>query len=181
MLEKLTFIKKWVDRLLAGGCAFLLSFMTLLVLYQVFTRYVLNAPASFTEELVRYSLIWTGFIGAAYAFSTRQHMALLLFRNKMPEGARKLLITSSDILILLLALFVITIGGASLAASASHEFSALLGVPRTMVYAIDPIAGIFIILVQLINIYEDVTGIKIETGTSMAGVKDSTAKGAISK
>ena len=45
--------------------------MTFLVLYQVFTRYVLNSPAAFTEELVRYSLIWTGFIVAAYAFSTR--------------------------------------------------------------------------------------------------------------
>ncbi len=181
MLEKLTFIKRWVDRLLAGGCAFLLSFMTLLVLYQVFTRYVLNDPASFTEELVRYSLIWTGFIGAAYAFSTRQHMALLLFRNKLPEGPRRLLITASDILILLLAIFVITLGGAALAASASHEFSALLGVPRTLVYAIDPIAGVFIILVQLINIYEDVTGIKIETGTRMAGAKDSTAREEIGK
>ena len=54
----------------------LLSIMTLLVLYQVFTRYILNSPAAFTEELVRYFLIWTSFIGAAYAFSTREHMSL---------------------------------------------------------------------------------------------------------
>ena len=30
-----------------------------------------------------YLLIWTGFIGAAYAFSTRQHMALVLVRDKL--------------------------------------------------------------------------------------------------
>lgn len=67
-------IKYWMDKILSIACAILLSFMTILVLIQVFSRYVLNSPVAFTEELVRYSLIWTGFIGAAYAFSTREHM-----------------------------------------------------------------------------------------------------------
>lgn len=59
MRECLSFIKKWMTRLLAGIATVLLSIMTLLVLYQVFTRYILNNPAAFTEELVRYFLIWT--------------------------------------------------------------------------------------------------------------------------
>ena len=58
-------IKYWMDKILSIACAILLSFMTILVLIQVFSRYVLNSPVAFTEELVRYSLIWTGFIGAA--------------------------------------------------------------------------------------------------------------------
>ena len=95
MNEILSVIKKWMTRLLAGIATVLLSVMTLLVLYQVFTRYVLNSPAAFTEELVRYFLIWTGFIGAAYAFITREHMCLVLVRDshrriqagvKRPEG-----------------------------------------------------------------------------------------------
>jgi len=69
-------VKFWMDKFLSIACAVLLSFMTILVLIQVFSRYVLNSPVAFTEELVRYSLIWTGFIGAAYAFSTREHMSL---------------------------------------------------------------------------------------------------------
>ena len=128
MNEILSVIKKWMTRLLAGIATVLLSVMTLLVLYQVFTRYVLNSPAAFTEELVRYFLIWTGFIGAAFA------------------------------------VFVITIGGFKLALSAQKVFSALLGIPRSLVYAMAPISGLFIILAQIINIYEDVTGITIEGG-----------------
>ena len=121
-------VKFWMDKFLSIACAVLLSFMTILVLIQVFSRYVLNSPVAFTEELVRYSLIWTGFIGAAYAFST----------------------------------FVITIGGFKLAVSASREFSALLGIPRSLVYSIAPISGIFIIIAQIINIYEDITGEKVD-------------------
>ena len=81
MREFLTSVKKWMTFLLSRIATILLSVMTFLVLYQVFTRYVLNSPAAFTEELVRYSLIWTGFIGAAYAFSTREHMSLVLLQE----------------------------------------------------------------------------------------------------
>lgn len=57
MREFLTSVKKWMTFLLSRIATILLSVMTFLVLYQVFTRYVLNSPAAFTEELVRYSLI----------------------------------------------------------------------------------------------------------------------------
>ena len=136
-------VKFWMDKFLSIACAVLLSFMTILVLIQVFSRYVLNSPVAFTEELVRYSLIWTGFIGAAYAFSTREHMSLTLVRDKFTGKAHTALLVAIDSLILLLAIFVITIGGFKLAISASREFSALLGIPRSLVYSIAPISGIF--------------------------------------
>lgn len=164
MKAVLTTIRKTMNFVLSRIAAVLLSAMTLLVLYQVFTRYVLNNPAAFTEELVRYLLIWTGFIGAAYAFSTREHMALVLMRDKLKPANKKVLMTVIDVLILLFALFVITIGGIKLSMSAVKVYSALLGIPRSLVYSMAPVSGIFIILAQMINIYEDVTGITIEGG-----------------
>ena len=111
---------------------------------------------------MRYFLIWTGFIGAAYAFITREHMCLVLVRDSLSPAGRRILMTFIDVLILLFAVFVITIGGFKLALSAQKVFSALLGIPRSLVYAMAPISGLFIILAQIINIYEDVTGITIE-------------------
>lgn len=159
-------IKFWMDKILSIACAVLLTFMTVLVLIQVFSRYILNSPVAFTEELVRYSLIWTGFIGAAYAFSTREHMSLTLIRDKFTGKAHTALLVVIDGLILLMAIFVFTIGGFKLAVSASREFSALLGIPRSLVYSIAPISGVFIVLAQIINIYEDVTGEKVESKES---------------
>ena len=156
-------IKFWMDKILSIACAVLLTFMTVLVLIQVFSRYILNSPVAFTEELVRYSLIWTGFIGAAYAFSTREHMSLTLIRDKFTGKAHTALLVLIDGLILLMAIFVFTIGGFKLAVSASREFSALLGIPRSLVYSIAPISGVFIVLAQIINIYEVVTGEKVES------------------
>ncbi|MCI9105300.1 MAG: TRAP transporter small permease [Lachnospiraceae bacterium] len=164
MRELFTVVKKVMTKLLAAIATILLSIMTLLVLYQVFTRYVLNSPAAFTEELVRYFLIWTGFVGAAYAFITREHMCLVLVRDSLKPESRRILMTVIDVLILIFAIFVITIGGFKLAMSAQKVFSALLGIPRSLVYAMAPVSGLFIIVAQIINIYEDVTGITIEGG-----------------
>ena len=154
-------IKKVMCKILSVASAVLLSFMTLLVLWQVFTRYILNSPAAFTEELVKYSLMWTAFIGAALAFFTRDHMALTLVKDKVKGTPQKALSVFIDGLILALAILVFVIGGFTLAVSARQEFSALLGVPRSLVYAIAPISGIFIAMAQVINLYEDVTGRKI--------------------
>ena len=151
-------IKRGMNWILSRIAAVLLLAMTALVIYQVFTRYVLNNPSAFTEEIVRYLLMWTGFIGAAYAFSVRGHMALVFVRDKLSPANKRILMTATDLLVLLFALFVMVVGGVKLAVSASKEFSALLGIPRSLVYSMAPLSGVFIIIAQVINIYEDITG-----------------------
>lgn len=111
----MTRVKTVMTTVLGWLAAFLLIVMAFLVLFQVFTRYVLDDPASFTEELVRYFLIWTGFIGGAYAFVTRQHMALVFVRDRFGEGPRRWLMAFADALVLVFALVVIVIGGTQLA------------------------------------------------------------------
>lgn len=158
MLETMVKVKRGMSYVLARLCTILLVVMTLLVLWQVFSRYVLNSPSAFTEELVRYFLIWTGFIGAAYAFSTREHMALTFLRDKLEEKQRRLVTIIVDAIILVFALSILVLGGIKLAVAAQMEYSALLGIPRSLVYAMAPISGVFIIIAQIVNLYEDWTG-----------------------
>ena len=67
MIELMTKVRHGMNKLLSTIAAIILITMSVLVIYQVFTRYVLNSPADFTEEIIRYLLIWICFIGAAYA------------------------------------------------------------------------------------------------------------------
>ena len=62
MINILVKVKNVMNKILSAASVVLLVFMTSLVLWQVFTRYVLGKPAAFTEELVKYSLMWTAFI-----------------------------------------------------------------------------------------------------------------------
>lgn len=60
-----------VDR----ACLFLaklaLSAMVATVLFQIWARYGLDFPFSWTEELARYLMIWAGLLGATCAFKRR--------------------------------------------------------------------------------------------------------------
>jgi TRAP-type C4-dicarboxylate transport system permease small subunit len=162
MKEMVLKIKQIVNFTLASISAFLLSTMAILVIYQVFTRYVLSDPSDWTQEVIRYLLIWTGFIGAAYAFGTRQHMALTYFRDKLDDEKRKWALFCVDAMILLFALFVMVIGGTQLALSVRGVTSALLEIPRSLVYAMGPISGVFIVFIQIVNLWEDYTGEVLE-------------------
>jgi TRAP-type C4-dicarboxylate transport system permease small subunit len=151
-------LKKYINLILAILSTLLLTVMSILVIYQVASRYIFHAPSDFTQEWIRYLLIWTGFIGGAYAFVTRQHMALVYFREKMSPNKLRYLLIFVDTLILLFAFFVMLIGGTQLAISVSGVHSALLGISRSLVYSMGPISGAFIVVIQIINIWEDVTG-----------------------
>ena len=168
MYDFLVKLKAGMTYVLARLCTILLVVMTLLVVWQVFTRYCLNDPASFTEELVRDFLIWTGFIGAAYAFSSREHMALTFVRDRFDAPTRKTITIIVDAIILIFAFSILVVGGTKLAISASMEYSALLGIPRSLVYSMAPISGVFIIIAQIVNLYEDFTGVSLSPNAASA-------------
>ena len=58
------------------------------VFYQFFTRYVLNNSASWTEEIARYLLIGTVFVGAAIGVVKNNHIQVDLLYRYLPRRRR---------------------------------------------------------------------------------------------
>ena len=63
----------------------LMSVMVIAVVWQVFTRFVINSPSTFTDELSRYLMIWVGIFGGAYTFAIKRHLALEMLMPKLNE------------------------------------------------------------------------------------------------
>ena len=57
----------------------------LTVFYQFFTRYVMNDSAAWTEEIARYLLIATVFVGAAIGVAKNNHIQVDFFYRFMPH------------------------------------------------------------------------------------------------
>lgn len=70
----------------------------LIVLYQFVTRYVMNDSASWTEEIARYFLIATVFVGAAIGVAKNNHIQVDFFYRYMPAGMARALATAVDVL-----------------------------------------------------------------------------------
>ena len=68
----------------------------LTVFYQFFTRYVLNNSASWTEEIARYLLIATVFVGAGIGVVKNNHIQVDLLYRWLPRGVSRVLSTVVD-------------------------------------------------------------------------------------
>lgn len=145
-------IKNCIEKVLTVVTCIMMVIMVIGALWQVFSRYVLNDPSLFTEELLRFMLIWTSMLGACYAFSTDKHLALIFIKNKF-EGKQKLLIdTFIDLMTMFFASVILVKGGLQLTMSTMKQLSPILLLPMGWVYSIIPLSGIIIIIVQILNI-----------------------------
>ncbi|MFC6858727.1 TRAP transporter small permease [Zunongwangia atlantica] len=148
-------MKKVLDKLLGGALVLLMSFIVLAVLWQVFSRYVLQNPSSVTEEIARYLLIWIGLLGAAYASGQQEHLSINILPPKLnPENRIKLMIFI-NILIIAFCVTVLIIGGGNLVLMNIElgQNSAALHLPLSVVYMVIPISGVLIIIYKLNEIF----------------------------
>ena len=84
--------RKWVaehfEEVLA---AFLMAAMACLAMTNVVTRYVIQLPLAFTEELEVNAMVWLTLLGAASAFRKRKHLRLIFFTQKFSPSFQKCL------------------------------------------------------------------------------------------
>jgi TRAP-type C4-dicarboxylate transport system permease small subunit len=71
--------------------------LALVIFYQFFTRYALNDSASWTEEIARYLLIATAFVGAAINVRKNNHIQVDFFYRLLPRYVTRPLSTAVDI------------------------------------------------------------------------------------
>ncbi|MAZ27729.1 MAG: TRAP transporter permease DctQ [Cytophagaceae bacterium] len=147
-------MKAKLDKILGAFLVFLMAMIVLAVLWQVFSRYVLQAASSFTEEVARYLLIWIGILGAAYASGQQDHLAINILPPKLSPANRIKLRIGINILIILFSILALIIGGGNLV-YVNYElgqYSAALGLPLGFVYMVLPISGVLIVFYKVIEL-----------------------------
>ena len=118
--------------------------------WQIFTRMVLNDPSTFTDEFLRYVLIWASLIGSAYCFYRDEHLALDLIKDRVKGAAAVVLNVFIEAAILFFVCYVFIYGGLQLAMNALNV-SSVMHLPYTFLYSVLPISGVFIVLARVLK------------------------------
>lgn len=144
-------IRDKLNRVLEVILIMLLGVMVLNVSWQVFSRYVLANPSSFTDELARYLMIWLGVLGTAYVSGKRLHVAIDILHSQLSLSSQK---TMQKVIfsIVILATFLIFIIGGSRLVYLSYllgQKSAALQIPLYLVYVCIPLSGACIIFYKI--------------------------------
>ncbi len=68
LISGITKINTSIHKVLLWIVAFFIASMSILVVYQVFCRYVLNSPPGWTEEISLFTMVWLAFLVAPIGY-----------------------------------------------------------------------------------------------------------------
>lgn len=100
----------WLDALarfvaIPGIAAFFL-----LILFGVFTRFVLRRPMLGVSDYSKTSFVWSCFLGASVLFKRKEHIAITGFVNMLPAIARRVIGLFAELLELVFFVYVMILG-----------------------------------------------------------------------
>ncbi len=149
-------MRKIIDTITRHALVFLMGLLVVVVVWQVFSRYILNAPSTFTDELARFLLIWVSLLGAAYYSGKNLHIAINVLPARLSPPNRRKLNILINLIVISFVLAVFVIGGGMLVyyTLAYLQLTPTLQIPMGAVYSIGPISGLLIIYYKLSDILD---------------------------
>ena len=140
-------VTKWVNKIITNFLIVLMAAIVLDVSWQVFTRFILKNPSSYTEELAGFLLIWIGVLGASYALYTKAHLGIDVLTYKLTGFKKQIVEILIYTTVIFFAFFVMVIGGINLVklTLTLNQISPGLNIKMGYVYLVVPFSGLLMI------------------------------------
>jgi TRAP-type transport system small permease protein len=105
------------------------------VFYQFFTRYVLNNSASWTEEIARYLLIGTVFVGIGIGVAKNNHIQVDLLYRYLPRRAGRVLALAVDALRIVFFVAMVVLTAQMMQRMESYKMT-IIDLPMNLLYGV---------------------------------------------
>jgi TRAP-type C4-dicarboxylate transport system permease small subunit len=155
-------LRRVLDLCLESLVAIVMGVLVIDVTWQVFTRFVLRDPSSWTEELATYLMIWVGLLGASVALRRGAHLGIDYFVSHFSPRKRTVTEVFVFLVVAAFSILVLGIGGINLVRETltRGQTSPALGVEMGYVYLALPISGFFLALYSVEFLIERVLLLK---------------------
>ncbi|MFT4171934.1 MAG: TRAP transporter small permease [Rhodocyclaceae bacterium] len=148
----MTLIRRILDRSLEAYFCVMLLVMIGVATWQVISRYALRDPSTYSEELLRFCLIWLSIGALAYAAGKSRHVTFTLLLDTLDARGRRTLLITVQALFIAFALLVMIFGGWRAVLIAAAQTSPTLGLSMGSVYAALPLSGVLCVIYCALNI-----------------------------
>ena len=142
---------KRLGAIVESVAAALLAIVVVIVLVQVFGRYILRISLSWPEELARYVLVWLMFFGVAAAAATRSQIVVDTLLDLVSPRVRRML-EGIAALAGLVAVALLVWTSQPLFGPASRSTSPATGIPSFWIYLAAPVGGVLLGLFALADL-----------------------------
>lgn len=154
-----------IDKIASAITAVLMIFLTILIGFNVISRFVFNSPIAWQYEATLVCLSWVVFVGMSVTFRNDEHMRLTFVSNALPERLQPLWIVIMDILVLLFLVYggFCSISVVNNAMSTTYQ---TIPVSRGLFYMPFPVGCVLSVLHIINNSYKRLTGQGVAAASS---------------
>lgn len=163
-------IRKYVDKFIEFICIAFVGIMTVLVTWQVITRYFFKQPSAITEQTSKYMFVWLVLLGAAYVFGKREHMSMVFIKEKFTGRAAVTVDIVVELIVIGFALGILVIGGYKNTLLTMSQSDSALPITIGMIYIMLPISGLLTVFYGICNIFKIAKGSSKEEALKKLGV-----------
>lgn len=148
----MTALRNALNRILhvLAGVSFLV--MVVLTCWQVFTRYILGSPSTWSEELVSYMFAWASLLGASLVTGERGHMNIPIVVDCMNPILKKAFGVLGEGIAFLFSAVILVYGGVQISSLAMGQMTSSLGVAVGLFYVVLPLCGVLNMIYTVLNI-----------------------------
>ena len=157
MIEKIDKILGWIFNILKVLLIVLLVSMVCILIAHIWRRYVVNNSLTWSEELLKILLVWFGMLSVAVLAARREHVAIVIFKSKMPKGLANVCTIITQAMTFAICVIGIVLG-IKYCQSAGFRLTPALRIPYGWAYSSVPVAFFFVSIYELRNLLVDITG-----------------------
>jgi TRAP-type C4-dicarboxylate transport system permease small subunit len=143
---------KRLGAIVESVAAVLLAVVVVIVLVQVFGRYILRVSLSWPEELARYVLVWLTLFGVAAAAATRSQIVVDTILELVSPRARRVLEGIGALAGLVAVALLVWTSQPLLFGPAGGSTSPATGIPSFWIYLAVPVGGVLLGLFALADL-----------------------------
>ena len=152
-------IKKVINSMTNVALVFFVGIMFTLVITQTLSRYIFKFPIFWAEELSRYLMIWSCFLGAALAIRDDEHVALTFLEGRIPKKIR-VFIRIFLIIMIMFFLFIFMKNGFSLLSNQARQVSPGMRISMWIPFLALPVGGTLMFFEYLFKLLNQVVLIR---------------------
>lgn len=143
-----------IDCIVAAG-GYIAGFLSLLlvavVVYGVFTRYVLHIPSDWIMEVSQYFFCGISLFATGYSFAEKSHVTIDIFRIRLSSKTQKYLDLVQYPIIISISLVLIWMGGEEFwrAFINNNRSESVVGLPLWPVWSTIPAGGVLLLFAAI--------------------------------
>lgn len=148
VLNKIKYVFDKILEILGTAC---LGIMTVLVVYQVITRYVFNRPSGFSEITAQYLFVWMIMFGSAYVYGSKEHLTIDILKDKMSPKVYMIVEIITNVCLFLFIFFVCVEGGWKYTVGQKIQIDPTIHISMAVLYFSVPFTGIITLFYAVYN------------------------------